>query len=533
MNVTKEVLCKMIPSVAEYADIFYSTPKSDEDMVNNYLPSKLWRLNNLYTIVGKLGDKRIFVMNKAQLKAYSASLKHPRLIFLKSRQQGISTFWLLNFLDDVIFLPNITAGMLAQGLDESELLLGRIKLAWDNFPESIVQFLGLEVVANNSKMFKLSNGSSMLVRTSFRSATLQRLHISEFGKIANADPKKAKEVKTGTLQAINPSNPAVIESTAEGKNMYKSMWDKAEQDEALGDITPMDFKPVFLPWFEDPDCWLEVEKTIPTRIAEYFSTLEAELKIKLKDQQKWFWMAKYDEIGDDVYAEYPATPEEAFRSIREGTYYAKLYRKIIVGRDQLKTGLYEPMLPVYAFFDIGMDDSTFICYVQVYGNSIRFIDEFEDSGEGLEYYSAVLKKSGYAIERVFFPWDGVVKDYTVGMSRIRYMQRFGWKVVQVKRSGVDEGINIVRHNMPNMYIDKKCTKLQDMFLNYSKEFDERSGTFKLKPKHDEFSHAADCVRYVCAQFGNRPKTTKHAVKKDDSEGFTSITSAFNNGGYTV
>src|SRR5690606_21526983 len=76
-------------------DLYYllvTRPETEEEFLEFYLPSKLWRLNNLYTIVNKHGESVPFVMNKSQHKVYAASLIHSRIIILKSRQQGISTF---------------------------------------------------------------------------------------------------------------------------------------------------------------------------------------------------------------------------------------------------------------------------------------------------------------------------------------------------------------------------------------------------------------------------------------------------------
>ncbi|MDA6552020.1 hypothetical protein OSK79_21975 [Escherichia coli] len=54
------------------------------------------------------------------------------------------------------------------------------------------------------------------VATSFRSGTVQRLHISEHGKICAKYPAKAKELRTGTLNAVSDECIIFDESTAEG-----------------------------------------------------------------------------------------------------------------------------------------------------------------------------------------------------------------------------------------------------------------------------------------------------------------------------
>ncbi len=102
LSISKEQFLEIYEgtSVCKHADLFYTEPKDDKDLQTNYLISKLWRLNNLYTIVDKYGNKIRFKMNLSQHRVYADCLRHPRLIILKSRQQGISTFWLVNFFDD-------------------------------------------------------------------------------------------------------------------------------------------------------------------------------------------------------------------------------------------------------------------------------------------------------------------------------------------------------------------------------------------------------------------------------------------------
>ena len=67
---------------------------------------------------------------------------------------------------------------------------------------------------------QLSNGVTLHVGTSMRSSTLQLLHISEFGKICAKFPNKARQIVTGSLNALAPGQYVFIESTAEGREGY-------------------------------------------------------------------------------------------------------------------------------------------------------------------------------------------------------------------------------------------------------------------------------------------------------------------------
>jgi len=496
LAITREEFDEIYKGLDVDASLFYGDPKNDEAMLNDFLPSKLWRLNNIYWIIDKDGMKFQFLMNYAQHVVYAASLRHPRIIILKSRQQGISTFWLISYEDDAIFNTDYNIGMLAQGLEEAGTLLTRSKLAWDNFPMPIRELFNIHLIADNTKQMGFSNGSTIFIRTSFRSATLQRLHVSELGKIANKDPKKAKELKTGTMQAIAAGHTVVIESTAEGTdNMFSQMWDEAVNF-AGKNRPPKAFYPVFLSWTSDPDCNLNLEQVIDKEADDYFTSVEQELGIELTLTQKWFWVQQKAELGEDIGQEYPATPEEAFASVRDGTYYARQYRKEVIGRKRLVPKLYDPTLPVYCAIDLGLDDDTVLVFFQVMGREWRIIDEYHNSGEHLGHYATVLTTMPYRVKRIFLPHDSRAKSMQTRMSVFGILKKLGLPVVALKRTDVADGIENVRKMLLNLWIDEKLTYVTQTFLNYTKEWDDRLGKWKGKPLHNKWSDPADAIRYM-------------------------------------
>ena len=330
-------------------------PTSDMDFIENCLSSKLWRMNNIYKVKNKKGKMVTFRMNPLQRKV--ASCKHNRKIILKSRQVGISTYHLLYNLDDCLFNDNQTNGVMAQGLTEASELLEKCRHAWDNLDPRIIEFLGISLNTDNTTEYGFSNNSKLMVRTSFRSGTLQNLHVSELGKIAARDPKKAKELKTGTFQAIGDDRKVTVESTAEGKSGYfYELWRQAEAMLLEGkEFSELDFYPIFISWVEDPDCVLATIQYIDEKTAEYFAKIELELGIKLRDEQKNFYVAKLRELGADITQEYPSTPEEAFQAAKDGSYYGKQMKNIRV-KGRIQSNLYDPNLLVHVAMDLGMND---------------------------------------------------------------------------------------------------------------------------------------------------------------------------------
>ena len=478
--------------------IFTDPIKSTDDLIYNRLPSKLYRLNSLYTIVDKNGNRVPFVMNLSQHVVYASSMEHPRVIILKSRQQGISTFWLLSYLDDALFNPDYSVGMMAQGKAEASTLLKRVKLAWEELDSDIKEFFGLGIVKDNNEEVSFSNGSTLFIRTSFRSATLQRLHISEFGKIANKYPERAVEVKTGTLQAIKAGNTVAIESTAEGQNEFKRMWDIAEGlSMGRAKLTGKDFKAVFLSWLNDPDCWSDHDEDLGPEQIKYFSALEAELGSVISKEQKNFWIQQYRELGDAIYQEYPSTPEEAFAKTNDGTYYAKQYKISVLGRNREIANLYDEQLKVHVAMDLGIDDVFVLVYFQRWRDEWRVIREYRNDGEGLQHYVQHIIDTGYDIGTVVVPHDIRVRELSTGNTRLQTLQELGVRNVRVlPKSSIEDGIESFRKVMPHLYLDPTCVYLRGCIMNYCKEWDDRLMTWKSKPLHNDWSHGADALRYM-------------------------------------
>lgn len=511
MKISEKTFNLLYPDLEGMYQHFVTPPPadiSDDDFERLYLSSKLWRLNNCYYVIDKWGNKVKFVMNLAQHIVYSALRRHPRLIILKSRQQGISTFWLICFYDDAFFIPNTSVGLMAQGTDEAATLLERAKLLWDNMHSRIKQRMRRSLDKDNLKEYSFNNNSKIFIRVSFRSTTLQRLHVSELGKIANSYPQRAREVKTGTLQALAKGMPGVLESTAEGNNMFKLMWDEAVRVKALETgYAAKDFQPIFLSWLDDPDCVEQTPQPIDEGAARYFDELEKLIGRQLTPEQKNFWVAQRRELGDDIFQEYPATPEEAFTAIRDGTYYNKLYMTKILRRNRCVPKLYDENLSTDVYFDLGVDDYTAVAYVQAYQDGVRIVEEDWNSGKSIEYYIDRILESGKPIRYWVFPHDVAARQLTNGnngiartrkqiiMEYLRDKSAPGTILVGAKL-GIADGIEAVRQLMEYMWIDPRCAYLISCFQNYSKEFDEKLGVFRDTPLHDEYSHGADLFRLI-------------------------------------
>lgn len=463
------------------------------------LSSKFWRLNNLYTILDKDGNKIILRLNPSQVKVLT-QYKHNRKIILKSRQQGISTLFLAYYLDDCLFKPGFQAGIQSYGQDEAEKLAVRAQLMWEDLSDEIKQIMGLSLEANNSKRMLFSNGSILKIGN-FRGDTLQALHVSELGKIAKKYPEKARELKTGAFQAVGKNNKITVESTAEGKfGLFYNMWIKAySKAQAKKKLNPLEFQAIFLSWLEDADCNLSTEVEIPQHLIEYFTKIEDKLNIKLSQTQKWWYASKYDELGEEIKQEYPTTPDEAFEQSLEGTVYKKEY-DALYNEKRVVPDLYRADLPVTVSYDIGVNDETVLIFAQTLNGVPRIVNCYAASGEALEHYVevmwALVKEKNYNIIDVILPHDANARDFSTGKTRIEKFLDMGVPARILKRQSVDDGIDSTRRFLKAVYIDSSCEMLLLAIQQYRWKYDNKLGVTLRIPEHDWASNYMDSFKYM-------------------------------------
>jgi len=479
------------------------------------IKSKLWRMNNLYYIRDKLGALICMKLNSSQRKVL-VQYRHNKKIILKSRQQGISTLYLAYNLDSCIFKSGIAVGIQSYGQDEAEKLSKRAQLMWDEFPQELKDLLGIKIVTNNSKGMSFSNGSILKIGN-FRGDTLQALHVSELAKIANKYPEKAKELKTGAFQAVSTHNKITIESTAEGSSgLFYEMWRHAEARiiATKGELTPLDFQPIFLSWMEDPDCVLEQYYPESEYLKEYIELLiknNINPKQLMQNQMNWL-NAKLDELGGDFNQEYPATPNIAFSQSLEGTYYKHQFKRL-----KYITNSYDANLKVHSSFDLGVDDTFAIGFFQKHPDGkIKIIGEYMASGFGLEHYRDIFAsltiKYGWVHGNTYVPHDISVRELIAAKTRWDALIELGFKPILVKKHKLVDGIEATRQFLKTVEIDLTCINIIKSIQTYRKKYDKKYNVYLDSPVHDSASHPADMLRYLAMGDSKNPITDIYVNK---------------------
>lgn len=477
---------------------------------------KYERLNSLYHIVNENSQDVLFQMNEVQEELYHDL--HDSNIILKSRQHGVTTFYCLFGLDTAIHVPNIRVGIIAHNREDAERFFrDKVRYAWDHLDQGYKDSLKLSSSQDSARELTFSNNSSIRVGTSLRSATLNILHISEFAKVCAHDPAKAKEIVTGSLNTVHDGALVSIESTAEGRQGYfydycqQAMKAKAEAKE----LTRLDFKFHFFPWWRDPKNTLTEysDVVITERLENYFNWLQDFIGRKLTDGQQAWYAKKEAVLGDDMKREHPSVPDECFHVSLEGAYFKRQFDRIY--SENRITGVpYEEGLPVYTAWDLGMSDTTAIWFFQVVGGEFRFINFYENSGESLAHYAKILREKPYEYQDHFAPHDIEVRELTTGKSRLELARNMGIEFTVMEKLSKDDQIEAARNLLGKSWFDeRRCEQGVSALESYRKEWDEKHGCWKNRPLHDWASNPADA--YMIAAVANVEDAGRRAATQNE------------------
>jgi phage terminase large subunit len=157
---------------------------------------------------------------------------------------------------------------------------------------------------------------------------------------------------------------------------------------------------------------------------------------------------------------------------------------------------YDPVLKVHVVMDLGWNDAMAIALVQRNASELRIIAYFEDSHKTLDYYSSMLKDRRLNWGTMYLPHDGANKDFKTGRSTQEIMNALGWNTAIIPRADIEEGIRIARMAFPRIYFDKSTKRLMECLKHYRRQINTQTNE-AMAPLHDEYSHGADCFRYVC------------------------------------
>lgn len=275
----------------------------------------VWRFIEKYMrIKDKSGHNSAFELNPAQINLYKRlclqrrANKPMRVNILKARQLGFSTFISAIIFVLTIMVPNQTACIVADIAEHATNLFSKYKFYYDNLPKWLKNRLPEK--RSNAKVLEVDygKGQSSVIRVlvqgenAGRSDTCQFLHLSEV-----AFWQDIEGTTTSILQTVDDANPnslIVYETTANGVNYYKKLWDEDVANGAAG------FEAIFFGWHLDPK---HVYPYDGFDLFDWEKKIKEENKLSL-EQIAWY-RTQYAKMRGNLLKlrqEHPSNPIEAF-----------------------------------------------------------------------------------------------------------------------------------------------------------------------------------------------------------------------------
>lgn len=205
-----------------------------------------------------------------------------------------------------------------------------------------------------------------------------------------------------------------------------------------------------------------------------------ETLLKMKKADPYMFSCQYQQDPDEKLSEGVVYRREAERAIEENR----------IGPIPV-----ESALPVYTFWDLGINDDMVIWLMQPFRKELRMIACYGSRDHGFEHYINWLldfkKKYGIHYAEHIGPHDLAVRELSSGVSRIDTAKRMGIKfklVERVKRKR--DSHDAMRRIFPRLYIDdserddknevvaKGCYKGWEAIKTLRREWDPDNETFK-------------------------------------------------------
>lgn len=247
---------------------------------------------------------------------------------LKSRQFGFTTEYCIDYLDEALWVPGMSCGIIAHEQKFNDKIFTIVKRAFDNLPDAIRP----KTRTNTKYAYDFVSrydgyilDSSIYVSTDVRSGTVLKLHITEAAWI-----KDWEKITAGAKQAVPKNGSITEETTANGFNIFYDSFEEAREKEQQGLMTEQDYKTYFYPWYINPEYSLEGKfpEIQPGDVDKYGDELKERKEFNLTDGQLLWRRWKINELKNNSVEggsvglsgiqlfdqEYPATPERAFQS---------------------------------------------------------------------------------------------------------------------------------------------------------------------------------------------------------------------------
>ena len=252
----------------------------------------------------------INILNENVQRYKKKKIVNLKFLVLKGRQQGFTSVITAYQLACTLLRKNFTGFTLADTADNVKTIFqDKAKYLYNALPETLKP---TEKYNSKTELFFEKMNSSWRINVATaevgRSRTINFFHGSEAGFWTAL----ISDIQSSLGEALTKDSIQILESTANGYNEFKDLWDSGEwincffewwkTKEYVLDFESKEIKEDFNTNIENKDGWI-------------WNRLKwLKYKIKLKDEQLYWYYKKYNGYlnKDKIKQEYPCTAEEAF-----------------------------------------------------------------------------------------------------------------------------------------------------------------------------------------------------------------------------
>jgi hypothetical protein len=322
-------------------------------------------------------------------------------------------------------------------------------ISWD-LQKGLLRRFDIELDKSNAKdkIIELTNGSTIRVGSVSQpdSVVGRSYDLIIFDEAALADKGgDAFNIQLRpTLDKLNSK--CIFISTPRGKNWFSTVFDRGFSEEFSDWVT------IHADWHENP------------------RALEADILAAQKSMSDAEWRQEY-------YADF---------SVLQGKIWAFNTETMVTNIDLSMLGVSD----VIGGIDMGYKDPTAVCVAVTDGYNIYIVDEYEMVQKSTEAHAE-------RIHVLMEKWDIDLFyiDSAAAQTRADLAMTYDITTIKSNKSVLD-GIGFVASLIDNdrLKVDPRCVKCIAALNNYS--WESKTGLEREKPKHNEYSHMADAIRYM-------------------------------------
>lgn len=217
--------------------------------------------------------------------------------------------------------------------------------------------------------------------------------------------------------------------------------------------------------------------------------------------------------------EYEQEFECSFVAALSGAYFGKELGKA-AAEGRIGRVPYDPAIPVDTYWDLGINDTTSIWFVQSVRGVHRFIDHYEICGASLPEIVADVQKKKYVLGQFVLPHDAAARDLSTGRTQVQVFYSLGCRNVRVipRVGSKRESINAARMIFGKCeFAATKCELGLKALAQYQRKWNAKSNVYEDAPLHNWASNSADAFQ----QFGLGCRDDSRADAKTERGDFGS------------